>query len=74
MAKARRSRKPGRYVEGVELRVKSKGKNLELTFRVPWESVKESLPHTERFVERSKRVYAPRGRATTSWKKKSPTE
>jgi len=69
MAKARRSRKPGRWVEGVELHVKSKGKNLELTFRVPWESVKESLGHIDRFVERSERLYDSRGRAKTDWKK-----
>jgi hypothetical protein len=37
MAKARR----GRYVELRQLRVKSKGENLELTFRIPWKSIQE---------------------------------
>jgi hypothetical protein len=51
MAKARR----GRYVKGVELHVKSKGKNLELTFRVPKDAVSEVFPHIGRFVKRKGR-------------------
>ena len=49
MAKKRR----GRFVEGVELHVKSKGKNLELTFRVPKKAVNEVFPHIGRFIKRT---------------------
>ena len=44
-------KKRGRYVEGVELHTKSKGKNLELTFRIPRKAVREVFPHIERFVK-----------------------
>jgi hypothetical protein len=50
MAKKRR----GRWVEVEGLRVRSKGKNLELMFRIPAEVVSEVLPHIKRFLGRTK--------------------
>jgi hypothetical protein len=52
MAKKRR----GRYVPVWNVRVKAKGKNLELTFRIPAEAVREVSRHIQRFVERTKSV------------------
>ena len=50
MAKPKR----GRYVEVDNVRVKSKGEKLELTFRLPAKAICEAFPHIERFVKRWK--------------------
>jgi hypothetical protein len=49
-------KKRGRYVPVWNMRVKSKGKNLELIFRIPAEAIREVFPHIERFVQKTKNV------------------
>jgi hypothetical protein len=53
-------KKRGRYVPVWSLHVKSKGKNLELTFRIPAEAAGEIFPHIERFVKKTKNVKRPK--------------
>ena len=55
VAKKRR----GRQVPVRNVRVRSKGKNLELTFRVPAEAVREIFPHIQRFVQKTRNVKGP---------------